>query len=68
MSLPIVGRWPNQKLKGGFGWDMSVGLKAGIWLTYQTIESASMLAQFDEEVYNGDNEKHKHCSQDGACL
>lgn len=47
---------------------MSVGLKAGIWLTYQTIESASMLAQSDEEVYNGDNEKHKHCSQDGACL
>lgn len=24
MSLPIAGRWPNQKLKGGFGWDVSV--------------------------------------------
>ena len=36
--------------------------------TYQSIESASMLVESDEEVYTGDGKKGEHSSQDVACV
>ena len=39
----------------------------GFPLTHQSIESASMIIEANEEPYDGHGEKHKHCSQNVTC-
>lgn len=36
--------------------------------TYQSIESASVLVKSDEELYEGDSEKHEHSCRDIMCV